>query len=108
MDLFLYSETPDNPVFHDAKYKIGDRIKVVQVKVGHPSTFEPETLDVFQKCVGRRFTIKDIMACDPIEGEFSISYEIHVAHLNGEANCNSYLESVYLDEDEIAPVKKRK
>ena len=107
-EALFFSETPDHPAFTNVKYQIGDMIKVVQICRQHPTTFESETINLFNTCVGRRFKIKDIMAWERLDGGYLITHEIYVGHLNGESNRNSYLESIYLEENEIAPVKKRK
>jgi hypothetical protein len=108
MGALFYNDTPDHPVFQTAKYKVGDRVKIVDIKITDPANYDPKTLATFKSCLGRKLHIKEIMAYETDDDTYWISYEFHIAHLNGEPNCKSYMESVYLSDDEIAPLCKRK
>ena len=89
------------------KYAIGQRVRIVKANV--PGTAAPETKRILQKAVGRVLAIKDIMFWDTGRPEtpYHITYEFHVGHLNGAPNRWACMETIFMDDDELAPIGRR-
>lgn len=103
------SEMPDHPAFAQVKYKIGDTIRVDRIKATNANgQFEPETMTLFETCAGRRFKVKDVVAWAIDDDHHWLTYEIHVGHLNGHPKRHAGHETIYLDDDEIVPKRKRR
>lgn len=109
MSVLYLSELPVDSELHKlAKYEIGDRMRIVRVKLGEHT---PEDLLAAARAVtGRVLSIKEVEFWETgnPDNPYWVTYSFYMAHLRGEPNRRSYLESLYLDEDEIVPVKKRK
>jgi hypothetical protein len=89
------------------KYAIGQRVRIVKANV--PESAPPETKRVLGAALGRVLTIKDILLWETgvADKPYHVTYEFHVGHLVGAPNCNSFLETIYMNDDEIAPLAGR-
>lgn len=96
MGLLFYTETPENAVFNDAKHVVGERIKVIQIKVHPAANYCEKTLKLFESCAEQEFTITEVLAYEMDDTEdYHFTYEIEIGEM----------DSVYLDEDEIETIK---
>jgi|SRR5580704_19373293 hypothetical protein len=89
------------------KYGIGDRMRIV--KAGIPDNAPAEAKKILRAAIGRVLVIKDIQLWETgkPEAPYHVTYEFHVGHLNGAPNRWAFLESIYMNDDEIAPVRRR-
>lgn len=89
------------------KYKVGDTMRVKQIK-GDWNSFPPATRKVFGASVGRKLKVKEIIWWETVDPDhpYMVTYTFYVAHLVGEPNRRSFLQSIYLEEDEVEPVGK--
>ena len=89
------------------KYAIGQRVRIVRANV--PETAPPETKSILQKALGRALVIKDILLWETGRPEtpYHVTYEFHVGHLNGAPNRWAFMETIYMDDDEVAPVARK-
>jgi hypothetical protein len=109
MASILLSENPEHPAFAElGKHRIGDRVRIVRINM--TDKYADETRRVLQASLGRILTIKEIVLWETGQPArpFHITYEFYVGHLVGAPNNRSWLETIFMDDDEIEPLRKRR
>lgn len=104
-----FSDNPGHPAFLElAKHRIGDRVRVRVVHVHHLDNMPDDARADLLAAVGRKLKIKDLHLWETGNPQkpFKLTYEFHIAHLRGAPNRNSFLISIFLDDEEIEPVKR--
>jgi hypothetical protein len=107
MPAISFTEDPQHPGFAElAKHQIGDRVRIVRVnQLEHmPDDAKADLL----AAVGRTLKIKDILLWetgDP-KAPLKLTYEFHIAHLRGAPRRSSFLIWIYLDDQEIKPLRR--
>jgi hypothetical protein len=102
------SESPRHSAFAElAKYRIGDRVRIARIK---SYAYAEETRRVLEAALGRILSIKDIVLWETGESArpFHITYAFHVGHLVGGPNNCAWTESIFMDDDEIKPLRRRR
>jgi hypothetical protein len=105
--LYLSDDPTNAELLRLAKYRIGDRMRIVKASV--TSTDPPDMQRAFNAALGRVLSIKEVSFWETGDPTCPchISYEFHVAHLLGAPNRWSFLESIEMDKHEIKPVGGR-
>jgi hypothetical protein len=109
MAAISFSEDPHHPGFAElAEHRIGDRVRIV--RVNHLEYMPDDAKADLLATVGHTLQIKDMLLWETGDSKepFQLTYEFHIAHLRGAPNRNSFLISIYLDDQEIQPLKKRR
>jgi hypothetical protein len=106
MPVLRISDGVDPELAKLPKYAIGQPVRIIKANV--PESAPPDTKRVLGAALGRVLTIKDILLWETgiLDRPYHVTYEFYVGHLVGAPNRNSFLESIYLDDDEIKPVKR--
>jgi hypothetical protein len=90
----MFSEDPTNPIFESAKYKIGDRLRIIQAKGA--DNYPEDTRDVLKAAVGNVYPVDDVSAWEYGDEEnpsWMITYEFWVTKE----------DLIIMDDDEVEP-----
>jgi hypothetical protein len=88
--------------------EVGQRVRIGKIRRG--KNCPADLVAAYEACEGRILKIKtkERWREDKAPGVPLILYEFYIGHLTGKhSNRNSYMESLYLEEDEIEPLKRK-
>ncbi len=78
--------------------KTGDRVRVVQIPPGLPDDEELRTRALFEKCVGRMFTIVEVKNFD------SSPYQLLQLDVGRVVGKRSYMETIWIEPEYVEQV----